>query len=242
MPEVKQFDEILKKNLVDLLSNYEETRDYLPNNPNHKRLSKDFILSVLYWKKQDLFKELYEKVCDIKFEKRDVLKEKCLIPILNEFNDKLKNYSSPYNEPISKQYFNVKKKLNVLIENGAKIKQRMNENNNNNIQMNLNQNVAINLNNQEMNSVINNSMNNSNLNNNYQNFTDYEFSQHVESLLNVIWNNNSNEINQNFLDEGSKKQYYFSIVKKVMDTMTYQELYALPYTDQLNCIFKFFNN
>lgn len=242
IPDIKDFDPLLKKSLVEKLSRHESTREYLPDEPNYKRISKNFIFSLMFSKNRQMFDELYSEYANKKIQKINIFKHKVEIPISDEFYSSLKSYRSNFNEPVKKQFFNVTKNKEMLMNYGLKMKGRSNVINNN---VNLNSELFRNNENVNDDRFINQfSNNNNNMIENNINMSNDEllFDNLIQGLIEHIWRNNFEQLDAKYPTSNDRSFIMNQVYQTVKLQTNYHSFSMLIFSEQLDFVGQIFNS
>ena len=83
---------LTKEDIFKLFAGDENLLSYLPDNPDVRSLSREFLLSVLFFGARDKYLTLYEKYKDIQFQKTTTGNKKFIAKISDEMLEHLKNF------------------------------------------------------------------------------------------------------------------------------------------------------
>lgn len=238
--EIKDFPFLGKENLLKMCTEDQELNKYIPHNSNHKRISKEFLNSLIYSKKRELHNTLMNIFTNKKIEKVKNFKQSISIPVNSHFVQGLNDFSTNYKSSRSKQFFQFKKYSNCtnFIKNIDLRNQQFQ--NNNQLQNNFNSSVNLNQGNNYMNNVDNNTNHISlNDNNNQDNLHD-KFLKIIKDLTENFFVENKVYICQEIPNEDVRANIFEKILQKFVDNYDYYSINSLNIQDQIDLVKKYF--
>ena len=131
MTSEKDFD---KEHLFNLIKSKPILRQYIPDQSDHKSLTREFMLAVIYHRDYDLFETMYNTYKNKKHIITKKIKENTGVKVSNKYSGSLNTFKPCKIEAASKSFFNkksVKKQESNLEEDrreGTRAKRKINTN------------------------------------------------------------------------------------------------------------------
>lgn len=243
LEEVKDLEESTRKGMMEILLNDPITRYYLPDNITYNRICKDYLNSVLYHKRNDLWLNLKQKI----FQKQKNL----VIPFKHQINfdislnmfELLQKFETNDKVSKSKSYFSIKKQKDLLMNNGISLNQNISRNDNN--VMLPNENIISNSNNRNLNVEIDSSSL-------YDRRSDMaelimleeeKFKQLGKDVFQYLWTNNYNLIAEMIPQENDQTDFFNNCFNNFLNHTDRIRFMNLTYEERIQYCNPFlFNN
>lgn len=236
LDDVKDIPESTRKGLIEILLNDTNTKLYLPDNASFSRVCKDYLNSLLYHKRRDLWFQLKQKIFEKQQNQILPFKHQVNFEISEEMYNKLLRFETNDKVSKSKPYFNITNQKENLINQGF-------------IRNNLNLNIE-NLQNQNLNRFDNRN-DNLNLNGDLSSqsiiggrcelnelfvLEEEKFKQTINDILKFLWNNNFETISQQIPNENEQMNYFNEVFKKICDHTDRLRFFNLSNEERINYI------
>ena len=93
-PYYSKEKQLTKEDIFKVFANDDTLLAYLPDNPDIRCISREYLLSVLFFSNREKYLELYSKYKNIQIQRTTSGNKKYFAKITNEMYDRLKNFQS----------------------------------------------------------------------------------------------------------------------------------------------------